>query len=77
MKRFGQTSIEAIVVGVVTVCIGALVYVTGVLEKVGLSNNAQMYAGLFLTGVLVHFGFEYLGGNKAYCKYYVGDKRAK
>lgn len=68
--------IEALVVGIATVVVGSVVGF-GVGKVLGsdmpkiCKNWNKKYAmeiSLFLTGSLLHLLFEFLGGNKWYCK---------
>ena len=68
--------IEALVVGIATVVVGSVVGF-GVGKVLGsdmpkvCENWNKKYAmeiSLFLTGSLLHLLFEFLGGNKWYCK---------
>lgn len=68
--------IEALVVGIATVVVGSIVGF-GVGKVLGsdmpkvCKNWNKKYAmeiSLFLTGSLLHLLFEFLGGNKWYCK---------
>ena len=68
--------IEAVVVGIVVVIMGTIVsYLLGNFFKVDLppvcddwNKNYVMEISLFLTGVVSHLFFEFLGINKWYCK---------
>lgn len=69
-------SIEAFVVGIATVLVGSVVgFIVGKmigsdLPKVCKDWNKKyaMEISLFLTGSSLHLLFEFLGGNKWYCK---------
>ena len=66
---------ELIVIGVVTAITGFII--STVMMKMSDKNFSlekyhfwkQVIIAYFLTGVLLHLGFEYFGLNKYYCKY--------
>ena len=68
--------IEALVVGIATVVVGSVVgfgigkVLGSDMPKVCKNWNKKyaMEISLFLTGSLLHLLFEFLGGNKWYCK---------
>lgn len=72
--------IEAFVVGLATIFFGfissfIIEYFSKVFDLNTRNNlNTVMALALFLTGVLAHLTFEFLGLNKWYCKYGVACK---
>ena len=75
-SQYYQLIIEALVVGVIVVVVGT--FSGFVISKFIVSDmppvckdwnkNFVMELSLFFTGVITHFLFEFLGGNKWYCK---------
>ena len=59
-----QLILEAIIVGSVVVGIG--VVLERLLKRMKYYN---FHLFLFLIGIIAHFGFEYIGLNKFYCKH--------
>jgi hypothetical protein len=68
---------EALIVGILAIIIGTIVsYLLGNTFKVDLPNVCNDWnkkhikeISLFLTGILTHLTFEFLGANKWYCTY--------
>ncbi len=79
MKLF----IEAVIVGLIIVLVGtAITFVVSKVTAVDLpptcrvwKKNYTMEIALFLTGVLTHFAFEFVGANSWYCKNGVACKK--
>lgn len=79
MIKYMNVFVEAVVVGIATVIMGTLVSQVIRLLKPKTSSNCNcgknwnryyvMEIALFLTGFLLHYAFEYSGGNKWYCKH--------
>jgi len=77
--------LEAFIVGVIVVLVGTTV--TFIISKVSRVNlpptcdvwkkNYTMEIALFLTGVVTHLGFEFVGGNTWYCKNGVACKKTQ
>ena len=75
--------VEAVIVGLIVVLIGTAVsFIAGKVFAVDLpptckewNKNYVMEISLFLTGVLTHLGFEFVGGNTWYCKNGVACKK--
>ena len=69
-----KLTIEAIIVGVIITFIGTLVshvISEGRYPRLPDPRAQKMYLALFLTGLLGHFVFEFMGVNRWYCKNYV------
>jgi len=62
-------TLEAIIVGIVTLCVGYPLswFLESRLKGCIKNKNARYVLSLFLTGVVVHITFELLGLNKVYC----------
>lgn len=79
-----QLVVEAFIVGSVTLVIGFLIimfllYLQHRISQSPMPSNANLgiiAGGLFLTGVVAHFGFEGLGINKYYLTESAAAKRA-
>lgn len=79
MIKYMNVFVEAVVVGIATVIMGTLVSQAIRLLNPGKSSDCNcgknwnqyyvMEIALFFTGFLLHFAFEYSGGNKWYCKH--------
>lgn len=75
--------VEAVVVGIIVVLVGtAVTFVVSKITSTDLpptcmvwKKNYTMEIALFLTGVLTHLGFEFVGGNTWYCKNGVACKK--
>lgn len=64
---------EALIVGIVTAIIGFVISTALMYTRPGFSLQKYKFWPLvllafFVTGVVCHLGFEWLGLNKAYCK---------
>ena len=69
-----KLTLEAIVVGVIITFIGIIVthFISdGKYPRFPTRQAKKMYLALFLTGVLGHFVFEFMGINRWYCKNYL------
>ncbi len=77
--------VEAFVVGIIVVLVGtAVTFVVSKVSGVDLpptcdvwKKNYTMEIALFLTGVVTHLGFEFVGGNTWYCKNGVACKKTQ
>ena len=75
--------VEAVIVGLIVVFIGtAVTFVVSKITAVDLpptcrvrKKNYTMEIALFLTGVVTHLAFEFVGGNTWYCKNGVACKK--
>jgi hypothetical protein len=75
--------IEAVIVGLIVALIGtAVTFVVSKITAVDLpptcrvwKKNYTMEIVLFLTGILTHLAFEFVGGNTWYCKNGVACKK--
>lgn len=69
--------IEGCVVGMATVILGtviSLIYAKLENNNHKFLNNIGMYICLFLTGFILHIGWDLVGLNKWYCKHCAGCK---